>query len=89
MRPQSRDTHPAAEEVQLELLRKATTAQRFAIMQSLTTTGIGLSRRAIKRANPGLDQRELDLIFVALHYGQDLADRLRVYLDERDIREQS
>jgi hypothetical protein len=88
MKPQSRDTDLAAEQVQLSLLRKAGSAGRFAVMQSLTATGIALSCRAIRRANPDMTPRELDLRFVELHYGHDLADRLRRHLEERDRCEQ-
>jgi hypothetical protein len=77
------DTHPDAEKVQIELLRKATFAQRWAKMASLTAYAINLSRRAIAEANPGLDQRELDLKFVELSYGRELADRLRTHLEGR------
>ena len=77
------DAHPEAERVQIELLRKATTAQRFALARSLTATTIGLARRAIARANPDLSRQEVDLKFVELHYGRDLASRVRRYLEER------
>jgi hypothetical protein len=77
------DTHPEAEKVQIDLLRKATTSDRFALMCSLTATAISLSRRAIARANPALSPREVDLRFVELHYGKELASRVRRYLERR------
>jgi hypothetical protein len=77
------DTHPDAEKVQIELLRKASTADRFALMCSLTATAISLSRRAIARANPDFTPQEVDLKFVELHYGKELAGRLRRYLETR------
>ena len=40
-----------------------------------------LSKRAIARANENLDEQELNLLFVSHHYGSNLADRLRKYLD--------
>ena len=75
------DTHPDAERVQIELLRKASFAQRWAKMASLTAYAVNLSRRAIAEAEPGLSPIELDLKFVELSYGQDLADRLRAHLE--------
>lgn len=84
MATQSIDTHPAIEEMQLSLLRQATVARRFAILRSLSQTTIQLSRRAIKRANPTLSPLELDVAFVAYHYGTDLANRLRDYLEQRN-----
>jgi hypothetical protein len=74
------DTTPEAEKVQIELVRKASVADRFARMCSLTATAISLSRRAIARANPHLSPQEVDLKFVELHYGKELATRLRAYL---------
>jgi len=77
------DTSPEVEKVQIELLRKATNAQRLAMALSMTDLAIGLARRAIARANPGLSRRELDLKFVEVHYGKPLAERVREYLKGR------
>jgi hypothetical protein len=52
-------------------------------MRSLSQTTIQLSRRAISRANPGLSEQEVNLIFVAYHYGEHLANRLRAYMGQR------
>ncbi len=81
---QSIDTHPAIEELQISLLRQATVAKRVAITRSLSQTTSQLSRRAIQRANPTFNQFELDLVFVACHYGTELANRLRHYLEQRN-----
>lgn len=80
---QSVDTHPKAEEIQVSLLRQATVAKRLAVMRSLSRTTIQLSRRAIRRANPSYSQLEVKLVFVACHYGEELARRLRQYLEEK------
>jgi hypothetical protein len=77
------DTHPDAERVQIELLRKASASERFALACSLTATTISLSRRAIARANPDFSPQDVDLKFVELHYGKDLASRVRRYLERR------
>ena len=83
MKTQSEDTHPEAERVQIELLRKATPAQRAQLALSLSETTIKLARRAIRRANPGASEEEVGLIFVEVHYGKELADRVRAYLERR------
>ena len=83
MRTQSRDTHPDAERVQIDLLRRATVATRIARVRSLTATTIAMSRRAVRRRHPELDERELDIAVVALHSGEELAQRLRRYLEAR------
>jgi hypothetical protein len=82
MMAQSIDTHPGAEEIQISLLRQATVAKRLAVMRSLSQTTIQLSRRAIRRANPTYSQLEVKLAFVAYHYGEELAERLRQYLEQ-------
>ncbi len=79
------DTSPEAEAVQISLIRQATTAKRFAVMCSLSRTAMMLSRRAIQRANPDLNETEVDLKFVAYHYGEDLANRVREYLEKRRL----
>jgi hypothetical protein len=71
------------EKVQISLIRQASIAKRATRMRSLSETTIKLSRRAIARTNPGLTELELNLIFIATHYGKDLADRLKEYLMER------
>jgi len=74
------DTYPHAEKVQISLLRKAGVSKRFALLRSLSETTIQLSRRAIAKANPILSEEERDLKFVAYHYGENIANRLRIYL---------
>jgi len=77
------DTSPDAERVQIELLRKLTVAERFAKVRALTARTVGLSKRAIARANPDLGPEDLKLKFIELHYGKELAQRVREYLSNR------
>ena len=77
------DTHPEAARIQRELIRNLTPAQRFDRMQSLSATVIELSREAIARANPHCSQDELDVIFVRVHYGKELAERYEECLRDR------
>ncbi|HKP53862.1 MAG TPA: hypothetical protein VJ183_14570 [Chloroflexia bacterium] len=86
MKTQSSDTHPDAERVQIELLRKATVAQRFGLVRSLTKTTRQLAWRAIQRAYPDASDEEVALLFAAHAYGQELAERLRHDLARRRIR---
>lgn len=78
---QSPDTAPQAERVQIELIRKSSVSERISRVRSLSQTTRYLSWRAIQRANPFLSDREVDLIFVEYHYGKDLAERLRLYME--------
>ena len=81
----SGDTHPQMEKIQISLIRKAGKAKRIMCLRSLSQTVIRLARRAIGRANPGYNQREIDLNFIGLNYGEDLASRLRAYLRNRNV----
>lgn len=71
------DTDPAAERVQIELLRRATVAQRVQLALALSATTARLAWRAIERANPEASQAEIALIFAAVHYGETVAAGLR------------
>ena len=82
---QSSDTDPRAESVQIELIRESSVARRISTVRSLSQTAMYLSRRAIRRAKPFLTEREADLAFVANHYGEDLAERLALYLERRQL----
>lgn len=82
MLTQSFDTQLKAERFQISLIRQASVAERISCMRSLSQTAIKLSRRAILRANPELDEAQVNLLLVAYHYDTDLADRLKKYLDQ-------
>lgn len=67
------DTAPHMAELQKLMLRQASLAERFARVRSLTISTIQLSRRAIARNHPNLQDAELNSLFIAHHYGSDLA----------------
>ena len=77
------DTSPEVEAVQLGLLRRAGTARRAGLMLSLSRSAIRSSRRAIARRHPELDAQGVLLRWAELHYGDDLANRVRRYLASR------
>lgn len=79
------DTAPEAEQAQIESAKKLTTSQRVAQACSLSSLVIGLSRRAIARANPDLSPHELAVKFVELHYGEELAAGFQTYLQDRKL----
>ena len=82
---QSPDTSSQAEKVQIELIRESSVSRRISKVRSLSQTTMYLSRRAIQRTNPFLSERELDLAFVANHYGENLAECLRLYLEHEQL----
>jgi hypothetical protein len=82
VKTQSPDTHSTAEAVQIELLRKASVADRLEKVWSLSRTVSQLALEGIRRAHPNASQEELLLLYVSIHYGQEIADGLRQYQDE-------
>lgn len=80
----SADTHPKAEKVLISLLRQKSKARKFSQVRSLSQLTIQLSKRAIARANKNLGEKEIDLIFIKYHYGNDLAEQVKKYLDQKD-----
>jgi hypothetical protein len=83
MRTQSMDTSPEAERVQIELIRKASPAKRFTLMEAWSQFLIEANKQGIRKNGPGLSEEEIGLIFVANNYGQALADQLQEALSRR------
>jgi hypothetical protein len=79
------DTDPGIEAIQIALLRKASVSRRAAVACSLSQTVLDLSRRAIARANPGIDELELKCIFAQIHHGPEVTERLRAYLARKAL----
>jgi len=82
---QSTDTHPKIEELLISLIRSSSIAKRISRVRSMSESTIWLSRRAIMRANPDLDKKELNLKFISYHYGDKLAGLLREYMETRSL----
>lgn len=80
MKTQSTDTRPEAEDILITLLKKASVAKKFSRVRSLSETTLKLSRRAIARANQNLSEEQIDILFVAHHYGNQIAQNLKKYL---------
>ena len=84
MKTLSLDTHPEVERVHIQLLSQAGPARRLALARSLSQSTIEMSRRAIGKRHPHLSSLEISLKFVQLCYGDDLAHRLKIYIEERE-----
>lgn len=83
MRMQSQDTDEKTEAALVSIQRRLSFSQKFAQIRSLTETTIGLSRRAIQRAHPGISEDALNHFFVELHYGKELAGRFQAYIENK------
>lgn len=85
MKTQSRDTHPEIEKMMISLIKNASVAKRISRLRSLSETTINLSRRAIMRANPHLDNEDLNYKFISLHYGEKLGEKFRDYMKSKSL----
>lgn len=77
------DTHSDAAAVQLDLLRRAGPSRRIGLAMRLSTAAIRASRRAVAQRHPELDEQGQLLRWAELHYGEELAGRVRRYLAAR------
>jgi hypothetical protein len=82
MKTQSIDTCAEAERVLISLIRKESTSKKLSRILSLSQTIIQLSKRAITRTNRDLDVDQINLLFINYHYGRDLAEQVKKYLDK-------
>lgn len=82
MKTQSIDTNEKTEKVLISIIRKESHSKKLSQVFSLSQMAIQLSKRAIRRANPNLDDNEINLLFIELHYGRDLANKVKQYLDK-------
>lgn len=80
---QPKDTNPKIEELIISLTRKLSVSEKFSQVRSLSRTVMNLSYRAIKRENPGLNENEIDYLFIKYNHGKNLADRLKKFLQDR------
>ena len=76
------DTSRGARLVQLDLFRRATPQRRAALAISWSQTAIFLARQGLCQLSGG-DDSALSILFVRFHYGDELADKLKGYLEER------
>lgn len=73
----SSDTSPGAHAVQLGLLRRAGPTRRVDLCFRLSAEVIEMSRRALHQARSHLTEQEILLEWVAINYGNELAEALR------------
>lgn len=77
------DTHPDIERKWIEMLRAAGPDRRLEMACEQTDQCVSLAKAAITRSYPDLSPLERDLLFIDIHYGHDLAQRVRSYLKRR------
>lgn len=75
--PYTTDTSPDAMQLQLSCLRKMTPQQRIRKTCSMSRHVQKMAFDAIRRHNPTLPEEELQLRFIEVTYGAELADDVR------------
>ncbi len=75
-----RDTHPTVERKQIELLRQAGSRTRLAMGLRMGEDAIRIARHELKRLHPEMTELQIALVWVKVHYGDDIANRLNIYL---------
>lgn len=82
---QSMDTTEESERIEIEVLRRLGMGKRVEMMRRLSRTQMRMAWQGLRRANPTLTERELQVKAVALWYGEEHAKRLEVGLKERGL----
>ncbi len=83
MRTQSRDTHPEAERVLIELIRKAPMSKRFRLLRSMTAVAAKLNQQNIRQLHPDFAKEEIAATFATDHYDRKLAQGIQSILKQR------
>jgi hypothetical protein len=83
MRTQSIDTHPEAERVMIELIRRAPISKRFRLVQSLTQSALWSSLHAWRGRHEASEQ-EAAVHVVSTYYGVSLAQCVQEALEKRE-----
>ncbi len=77
MKPQSADTDIKIEAELIERFRGMSSSERFFKAAHLSDLVLNQSKRAIKEANPHLNELEQKILFISIHYGDELAEHVR------------
>ena len=72
------------EKLLFDLLRQKTPAERLRLAREHVDGSISRSRRRIARQHPEWSEREVGLHWAELMYGEELINRVRAYLQQRE-----
>jgi uncharacterized membrane protein YccC len=79
----SPDTHPEVEKVMFEHLRRMGRQQRFERGLRRVDASLESMWRAFRRTHPHLSEDEMHIEWVRVQFGEDLAARLKEWLECR------
>jgi hypothetical protein len=84
MTTQSVDTHPEAERIMIDVIRKAPMSKRFRLVQSLTQSALWSSMHAWQERHREVSEQEAALRYVSCSSGTTLAQRVQAALEMRE-----
>ncbi|HJT56877.1 MAG TPA: hypothetical protein VJ761_10300 [Ktedonobacteraceae bacterium] len=84
MTTQSLDTHPAAERIMVNMIRKASMSKRFRLVQSLTQSALWSSLHAWQERHQQADEREAAIRYISYSCGPALARSVQAALGRRE-----
>lgn len=77
------DTSPEAEAVLIDLIRKKPPSERLRDAIAASNRVARQCKDAIRRRHPEISEDEVNLRFIELNYGAELAQKVRTFLDDR------
>lgn len=84
MTTQSVDTHPEAERIMIDVIRKAPVSKRFRLVQSLTQSVLWSNIHAWQESHQQVSEQEAAIRAVSYSYGTALAQRVQAALEMRE-----
>lgn len=81
---QSPDTSLEVEVVYFDLLRRQSRKERLNLTRGLTASAIHRERQMIRKQHPDWSKQEVLLHWVAIAYGQEIAERFQKGLQLRE-----
>jgi hypothetical protein len=77
------DTSPEAESILIRLIQEKPAAARLRDAVAASNRVAQQCKEAIQRNHPDCSEEEIKLRFIAINYGQEIADKVRVYLGNK------
>lgn len=75
----SADTHPKIEQIQIQMLRHASSARKFEMVTQMNNTVRMFMFAGLERRNPNATPEELRYLFANLLLGEELARKVYAY----------
>ena len=83
MQPQSDDTYPEIERIDIDFCRYASPSQKVAVVNALNQAMRDAMRVDIQKEHPDASEDEVKLLIAERMYGKELIDKVRAELERR------